>query len=449
MAKLWEKGYELDRTMETFTVGQDYLLDRELIEPDVLGSLAHARMLRAIGILGEEEFERLRSALMEILARAESGEFEIAREDEDVHTAVENALTEQLGEAGRRIHTARSRNDQVLVDLRIYTRTRLLSLEENLLDTAEALVSFSDEHRDVPMPGRTHMQLAMPSSVGLWASAFAESLLDDLELLKAAYRLNNRSPLGAAASYGVPLPIDRGMVSDLLGFEEVQNNVLYVNNSRGKIETTVVFALSQVTEDLSKLSNDLILFSTPEFGYFTLPEEYCSGSSIMPQKRNPDPLELIRARSAIVVSQIQRMIMILRNLPSGYNRDLQETKTPLMEAFDITASSLTVIRMIFEHLQVNRDELERAFVPELFATDAALDLVRTGMPFRDAYRTVSGRLDELKGRDPQDALRARSHVGGPGNLGLDRLRSKIEDDRGWIDRERCRLAAVRERLMGR
>ena len=446
MAKLWDKGYDLDSTMEAFTVGQDYLLDRALIEPDILGSIAHAQMLRSIGILSDEEFEHLRVELVEILSRAERGAFEIAREDEDVHTAVENALTQTLGEAGRKIHTARSRNDQVLVDLRMYTRTRLLEIEANLLETAGALTAFAAEHQAVPMPGRTHMQLAMPSSVGLWAAAFAEALLDDLELLKTAYRLNNRCPLGAAASYGVPLPIDRRMVSELLGFDAVQNNVLYTNNSRGKIETVVLFALAQATEDLSRLSNDLILFSTPEFGYFTLPEEYCAGSSIMPQKRNPDPLELIRARSATVLAQMHRTLMILRNLPSGYNRDLQESKPPLMEGFDIADASLTVLRMIVEHLQVNRDTLTRACVPELFATDAALDLVQQGIPFRDAYRQVSQNLDALTARDPQDAIRARSHLGGPGNLGLDQLTSKIEHEREQIEREHHRLIAVKEKL---
>jgi len=271
MTKLWEKDYQLDQQMERFTVGDDYLLDRKLIRADVLGRIAHAKMLSTIEILTAEELAKLKKCLLEILSQAEKGEFQIRPQDEDVHTAVENALTKRLGELGKKIHTGRSRNDQVLVDIRIYTRERLLVVQEKVLALAKTLLNFADQNRDVPMPGRTHTQRAMPSSVGLWAAAFTESLLDDLELLKTAYFLNNQSPLGSAASYGVGLPIDRQLVSDLLGFDRVQNNVLYANNSRGKMEAVVVFALSQVTEDLAKLSGDLILFSIPEFGYFTLP----------------------------------------------------------------------------------------------------------------------------------------------------------------------------------
>ena len=303
------------------------------------------------------------------------------------------------------------------------------------------------------MPGRTHTQRAMPSSVGLWGGAFAESLLDDLALLKTVYRLNNQCPLGSAASYGVPIPIDRQRTSDLLGFDRVQNNALYANNSRGKIEAMVVFALSQVTEDLSKLSNDLILFSIPEFGYFALPEEYCPGSSIMPQKRNPAPLELVRAKSARVISRLLQMIVTIRNLPSGYNRDFQETKGPLMEALDTTESCLKVVRQIFGRLQVNKDVLVNAFTPELFAADEALRLVTEGMPFRDAYREVAKRLDaaahasKLKDQDPVVNIRSKTHLGAPGNLGLDHLRAKIKSEVARIDQEESRLAEVRDRLI--
>ena len=455
MAKLWDKGYDLDAEIERFTVGEDYILDRELIEADVLGSIAHAEMLSGIGVLKEEEFRSLTAALLEILSESQRGDFEIVREDEDVHTAIENALTRKLGDLGKKIHAARSRNDQVLVDTRIYTRARLLSVEAELLKSVETLVDFADAHKEVPMPGRTHTQRAMPSSVGLWAGAFAESLLDDLELLKTVYRLNNQCPLGSAASYGVPLPIDRQRTSDLLGFDRVQNNVLYANNSRGKIEAMVVFALSQVTEDLSKLSNDLILFSIPEFGYFALPEEYCPGSSIMPQKRNPAPLELVRAKSARVVSRLLQMIVTIRNLPSGYNRDFQDTKKPLMEALDTTESCLKVIRLIFGRLQVNEDVLVNAFTPELFAADEALRLVREGMPFRDAYREVAKRLDaaahasKLKGQDPVANIRSKTHLGAPGNLRLDHLRAKIKSEVAQIDQEEARLAEVQNRLVKR
>ena len=446
MGKLWDKGYDLDREMERFTVGEDYLLDRELVEAEVLGSIAHACMLSEIGVLTGEEFLRLKDALLELLSQSERGEFEIQQEDEDVHTAVENALTRELGDLGKKIHAARSRNDQVLVDMRIYTRGRLLAVEMELLRLVGTLVDFAEAHRGVPMPGRTHTQRAMPSSVGLWAGAFAASLLDDLEFLKTAYVLNNQCPLGSAASYGVPIPIDRQRTSDLLGFDRVQNNVLYANNSRGKIEAIVLFALSQVTEDLSKLSSDLIFFSIPELGYFSLPEEYCPGSSIMPQKRNPGPLELVRAKSAGVFSRCLQTVMVIRNLPSGYNRDLQETKGSLMEALDITESCIKVVGKIFERLEVNEDALVDAFSPELFAADEALERVMQGVPFRDAYRQVADHLDELQARDPRENIRAKTHLGAPGNLGLDQVRSEIKEERERVDREQARLSEAREML---
>ncbi|HDN67714.1 MAG TPA: argininosuccinate lyase [Firmicutes bacterium] len=449
MTKLWEKDYQLDQQMERFTVGDDYLLDRKLIRADVLGSIAHAKMLSTIEILTAEELAKLKKCLLEILSQAEKGEFQIRPQDEDVHTAVENALTKRLGELGKKIHTGRSRNDQVLVDIRIYTRERLLVVQEKVLALAKTLLNFADQNRDVPMPGRTHTQRAMPSSVGLWAAAFTESLLDDLELLKTAYFLNNQSPLGSAASYGVGLPIDRQLVSDLLGFDRVQNNVLYANNSRGKMEAVVVFALSQVTEDLAKLSGDLILFSIPEFGYFTLPKEYCPGSSIMPQKQNPGPLELVRARSARVLSRLFQLITTIRSLPSGYNRDFQETKGPLMEALETTEASVEVVDRIFQNLGVNRDALSKSFTPELFAADRALRLVvEEGLPFRDAYRKVASELGQLKAEDPRQNILSKRHLGAPGNLGLEKAKARIESETERVRREQERLQQVWERLLG-
>ncbi|MEM2874743.1 MAG: argininosuccinate lyase [Candidatus Hadarchaeales archaeon] len=447
MPKLWEKGYNLDEFMEEFTVGDDHILDRELIEADVYGSIAHARMLFKIGVLGREEFLRLKRALLEILSGAERGKFEIRREDEDVHTAIENHLTKKLGGLGKKIHTARSRNDQVLLDIRIYSRKELLVIWRELLELAGTLAKFASENRDVPMPGRTHTQRAMPSSVGLWAGAFAESLMDDLRLIKAVYSLNNQCPLGSAASYGVPLPIDRQMVSDLLGFEKVQNNVLYANNSRGKIEAMIVFALVQITEDLSKLANDLIFFSIPELGYFSLPREYCPGSSIMPQKLNPCPLELVRARSAGNIARLLHLLLIIRNLPSGYNRDFQETKRPLMEALRVTEDCMKVMRMIFEKLKVNRETLIRSFTPELFAADRALRLVvEEKMPFRDAYRKVASELDRLEMEDPVKNIMSKKHVGAPGNLRIEELMKQISSEKKSLLAEERRLVAVFERL---
>ncbi|MCK4437380.1 argininosuccinate lyase, partial [bacterium] len=367
--KLWEKGYQLNKEIEKFSVGEDYLLDKELVKADVLGSIAHARMLAGIKVLRQTEFRKLKGALLEILKLNKEGKFIISQEDEDVHTAVENYLTERLGDLGKKIHTARSRNDQVIVDLRLYSKRKLLDIKEAVLRFCQGLLTFCQKNKEVPMPGYTHSRKAMPSSVALWAGAFLESLLDDLILIESAYKINNQCPLGSAASYGVSLNIDRQLTSELLGFEKVQNNVLYVNNSRGKMEAAVLSSLSQVMSDLSKLAEDLILWTREEFGFFTLPDELCPGSSIMPQKKNPAALELIRAKSSAVYSYLFEVMNILNGLPSGYNRDLQLTKEPLMKGLEATESSLRICCLIISRLKVNKENLNEALTPELFATD--------------------------------------------------------------------------------
>jgi len=447
MPKLWEKGYRLDPETERFTVGEDYLLDADLIEADILGSIAHARMLQKIGILSAEEFRRLKEELVAVLRDAEAGRFAIRPADEDVHTAVENRLTDRLGPLGKKLHTARSRNDQVLVDLRLYMRERLLETSTGTVDLAEVLVRFAARHRLVPIPGRTHTQRAMPSSVGLWAGAFAEALLDDLTLLEAAYGLVNQSPLGSAAGYGVPLPIDRQLTSDLLGFARVQTNVLYVQNSRGKFEAAALFALTAVMHDVAKLSGDLIFFSIPELGYFELPEEFCPGSSIMPQKRNPGPLEVARALAGSVEACLTEVLNITAKLPSGYNRDLQYTKGPMMRGFDLTLGSLRMLARIFGALKVNKKRCIDAFTPELFAADEALKLALEGVPFRDAYRQVASRLEELTGEDPVANIRVKTHLGGPGNLRLDLARNRIRQARKSLRAETRRLQRVKRKLL--
>ncbi|MEM2878028.1 MAG: argininosuccinate lyase [Candidatus Hadarchaeales archaeon] len=447
MPKLWEKGYKLDPYIECFTVGEDYLIDRKLIESDIYGNIAHARMLHKIGILSSTEFSKLKRCLIEILKKSKNGTFTVKNVDEDVHTAVENYLTNRLGKIGKKIHTGRSRNDQALLDIRLYARGELIKIFEELLELAETLAKFASKHKSVPMPGRTHTQRAMPSSVGLWAAAFAESLMDDIKLLKTVYSLNNQCPLGSAASYGVPLPIDRQMVSDLLGFEKVQNNVLYANNSRGKIEAMIVFAMTQISEDLSKLANDLIFFSIPELGYFSLPKEYCPGSSIMPQKLNPCPLEIVRARSAGNIARLVQLIVTIRNLPSGYNRDFQETKKPLMESLESTMQCIKTMRMIFNKLRVNRDVLISSFTPEIFAADMALKIAVEGkMPFRDAYRKVAGELESLKAEDPVKNIMSKRHMGATGNLGIDRLMMEINSEKRKVRSERKKVEEVYKKL---
>lgn len=448
MAKLWAKGYELDATVEAFTVGEDYVLDMELVRWDCTGSIAHAAMLQSIGVLTDEEFGQLKGRLNEIIGLYESGEFVLKAEDEDVHTAVEGDLTRALGEVGKKLHTARSRNDQVVLDLRLYMRDKLLALADAAAEVVSVLLDFAEKHKDVPLVGRTHFQRAMPSSAGLWAGAFAESLLDDIGLLRAAYKIADQCPLGSAASYGVNLNIDRQMVSDALGFARVQNNVLYVNNSRGKVESIVLSACAQMMNDLSKLSSDVILWGMPEFGYFSLPAEFCPGSSLMPQKRNPGPFELTRAKAGTVTANLMQVLEIIRPLISGYHRDFQETKKPLMSGVETTLAALKVCAVCLPGVKVNAEQCAAAFTRELFATDRVLALVKEGMAFRDAYREVAQSLDSTPMEDPVENIKKKTHVGATGNLGLELARKCLEDERAWSAQARAVWSDAIEKLRG-
>jgi argininosuccinate lyase len=448
MGKLWQKHYTLNSLIERFTVGEDYLLDRKLVPADCFGSLGHASMLHGRGLISREDYEAVTRGLVRIVELARKGEFPISPSDEDCHTAIENYLTENYGEPGKRIHTGRSRNDQVMTALRLFIKDFLHVFMKEVLDLSENLFDFADRYSAVPMPGRTHMQSGMPSSVGLWAASIGEALLDDLVLVDAAYRLNDRSPLGSAASYGVPLPVDREAAAEKLGFESIQNNVLSVANSRGKAEAAVLDALDQSTLTLSKAAQDLILFSLPEFGYFTLPDELCSGSSIMPQKKNPDVLELIRAKAAVLGGYASTVKATVRNLPSGYNRDFQETKGPLMRGTDLALLCVEVMDLTFSNLGVNEDRLDAGFTPDIFATDYALELVREGRNFRDAYRAVAADLKSLEGRDPKEAIRRRTATGTPGNLNLESGRNRAAALRDDLDRRVERFKGVKKELFG-
>lgn len=448
VGKIWEKDYKLDELVEEFTVGQDYVLDMRLVPADCLASMAHARMLASIGVIAQEESTALQRELGAIIRDHRDGRFVVSRSDEDCHTAIENRLTLRIGEGGKKIHTGRSRNDQVIAALRLYSRSVLLALASDMLALVSSLSSFATANRAVPLPGRTHMQPAMPSSVGLWAAAFAEELLDDLSILWSAYRLNDQSPLGSAASYGVPLPLDREMVAELLGFHQVQNNVLYVNNSRGKFESIVLDALDQCGLTLGKMAQDLILFSMPEFRYFNLPRELCSGSSIMPQKRNPDALELVRSRSAAISACSYQIKTTIRSLPSGYNRDFQDTKEPFLRALDIARGSVRIMSLTVGKLEVDENRLEAAFTPEIFATDAAFDLVRGGKSFRDAYREIGLNLEELRSRDPREAIGRRTSSGMSGNLGIERIEAATERFGNTLAAERLRVEAAQSALAG-
>jgi argininosuccinate lyase len=445
MAKIWEKTYTLDSLMEAFTVGDDPVLDARLVNADCVASIAHAQMLESIGVLSAADLASLKRELTKIIDLNGRGQFAILRSDEDVHTAIENRLVKEIGDAGKRIHTGRSRNDQVLAALRLWSRGFLFSFQKASLSLVSRLLDFAEKHEKVPMPGRTHTQIAMPSSVGLWAAAFAEELLDDVSLAREAFSLMDCCPLGSAASYGVPIPSNREMIAESLGFARVQNNVLYANNSRGKLESIALEAVEHTCLTLSKMAQDLILFSLPEFGYFSLPAELCTGSSIMPQKKNPDGLELIRAKSGSVSADVVALKTIIRALPTGYNRDFQETKGPYFRGCEAGLGCVQIMDLTVEKLTVNAERLKAAFTPEIFATDKALELVAQGVPFRDAYRDVGRHLEELSARDPTAAIALKTSTGSTGNLRLDvprealarnvqRVRSEEKEKRARISR---------------
>lgn len=449
MGKLWEKGYSLDDLVERFTVGNDFELDRHLLVADCIASMAHARAIERARVISSDDADQLVAELVAIAQEAEAGTVDIPRELEDGHTAIEWRLTERLGDIGKRIHTGRSRNDQIIAAERVYSREMLWQIQDAASELVSVLLECAGTHERTPMAGRTHTQIAMPSTFGLWAASVAEALVDDLELTVTARRHCDRSPLGAAASYGVPIDLDRKFTADLLGFERVQNNVLAVNNSRGKVEATVLDSLESIMLTLSKFAADLILFSLPEFGYVELPPELCSGSSIMPQKRNPDALELIRARAGTVGGWASTVKNIIRSLPSGYNRDFQDTKEPLLRGMETTILSLRVAARTVERMSVHPEALSAGLRPELYATDAAFDRVKEGESFRDAYRHVGTHLDELDQWSFEDALARRSSVGSPGNPNFQAARAALDE---LLTAERVRRAeaatAIR-RLTGR
>jgi argininosuccinate lyase len=389
--KLWEKGYRLEREVEEFTVGEDYLLDQRLVRYDCLASIAHATMLGRIGVLEEQEVQSLVDELNRIIQLDEKGEFEVLREHEDCHTAIENHLTRELGEPGEKIHTGRSRNDQVLAALRLYYQEELGRCKGQISELVHSIQQFVVRHGEVGLPGYTHTRKAMPSSIGLWAESFVDSMRDNLRQIDGALELIDQSPLGTGAGYGVPLDLDREYVSELLGFARVQENPVYAQHSRGKFEATILHVLTQVLLDLNRIASDLIVFSLPELGYFEIPQELCTGSSIMPQKRNPDVLEAVRARYHVVLSYEFQVKSTIGNLLSGYNGDLQLTKGPTMRGLQSTQECLSVMALVFEKLGVNEERCRAGLTDEVYATERVYELVKKGVPFREAYRRVSGK----------------------------------------------------------
>ena len=448
MAKLWQKDYSLNALIEEFTVGNDPVLDLELTVSDCAASMAHAKMLASIGILTQEEAFALCGQLSQIMKEASEKKFTIAFSDEDCHTAIEGRLTERLGDAGKKIHTGRSRNDQVATALRLYSKAYVLEMIRAMADFAETALALARREEKTPMPGRTHLQTAMPSSVGLWAASFAEEVIDHIRHFFALYGLIDQCPLGSAASYGVPLPLNREMTASLMGFSRVQNNVLYANNSRGKFESMLIDAADAVCLCFSKAAQDLILFSLPEFGYFSLPRELCSGSSIMPQKKNPDGLELMRSKSAVIGGCAMTIKNILRSTPSGYNRDFQDTKEPFLKAARLSVQCARIMELTFRKLEVNRDRLRRSFTPDIFATDAALEKVAAGESFRDAYKEVGLHLDRLKQYNPDEVIAGRTYTGTTGCLNLEKAEQALTGlSEKWADEDN-RFSSAIETLTG-
>ena len=437
----------------SFTVGKDPVLDLDLAVWDCLGTAAHVTMLAEMpvrpAILTAEDRDRVINALTEIIREAQSGRFTITEADQDVHLAVERRLTERLGDLGKKIHTGRSRNDQVAVDIRLHAKDQLLSLTEEVATLAETLTAFGKRHVKLPMVGRTHLQPAMPSSVGVWATAYAELLLDDLLMVEAAYIYNDLCPLGSAAGYGVPLPLDRAKTAKLLDFARPHHNVMHASNARGKDEAILLSACAQIMISLSRLAQDLILFSMPEFGYFALQPDLCTGSSIMPQKYNPDVLELIRAKAALVEGFATTANTLLTGMPGGYNRDLQDTKELYMEGLRVTRTSLRIMNLMIASLGVNPDRLRAGFIPGVFATDRALEQVAAGVPFREAYQYVRSHLDELEAADPDQAIAAKTHEGTTGGLDFAFYREKIKNVRRWAKERRNHAYRAFAKLLGR
>ncbi|MFB6290802.1 MAG: argininosuccinate lyase [Candidatus Bipolaricaulia bacterium] len=439
--KIWEldeerEKSEIEKLVEGFTAGADVDYDQHLADYDILGSIAHVHALENLELVTGQEAEKLRNELRSLLEE----DLTLNPEDEDIHTKVENEITGSLGELGKKIHTARSRNDQILVDLRLFTKAELFKIVHNLLNLVESLLQFASSQSDTPMVGYTHSRKAMPSSVGLWAGSFAEALLDDLLDIESSFDLIDQSPLGVGAGYGVPVKLDRELTANLLGFESVQNNAIYVMNSRGKFEFSLLSALANVQLDLSRISSDLITFSDSEFNYFDIPEEFATGSSIMPQKKNPDVLELVRGKSAKFSGHISSLFSLLHGLRSGYSRDLQESKEALIEGLDSTSDSLAVLAPLISGLKVNEEELIDAFSGDVFATDRVFEEVRDGTPFREAYREVKDDLNPEPGKVSESkvkkSLYSRNHLGGPGNLKLDEARETLDRaKKKWGSRE--------------
>ena len=426
--KLWDKGYSTDAFVEEFTVGRDRELDLYLAEADVLGNMAHMKMLHSIGLLSQEDHDALAEGLKKIYAQVLAGDFTIEDGVEDVHSQVEFMLTEMCGDAGKRIHTGRSRNDQVMVDIKLFSRSAIIALQKSVEELFSTLMQKADEWKDVLMPGYTHQQVAMPSSFGMWLSAYAEALADDMLMLQAAYKLVNTNPLGSGAGYGSSVPLNRTMTTRLLGFDDLAYNSMYAQMQRGKTERVVLTAIAAIAATVGRLAQDVCLYSCANFGFVKLPDAFTTGSSIMPHKKNPDIFELTRAKCNRMQALPMEVTLVATNLPSGYFRDMQLTKEIYVPAFKEITDVVRMAKAGIEQMWINRDILANDIYKYLFTVEDVNDAVAKGVPFRDAYREVGMRVQngtyEHDGRELN-----HTHEGSIGNLCLENIRQKFERNR--------------------
>ena len=424
MSKLWQKNNKVSELVEKFTIGNDQTMDMYLASYDVLGSIAHTTMLAEVGLLTAAEQATIKKALVAIYEKIQAGTFSLDPGVEDIHSQVEIVLTASLGDAGKKIHSARSRNDQVLVDIKLFLRAELMNLTASVQSLFKTLQEKSEAHKNDLLPGYTHLQLAMPSSFGLWLGAYAESLVDDIIVLQAAYKVVNKNPLGSAAGYGSSFPINRTRTTELLGFESLNYNVVYAQMGRGKAERVTAMALAGIADTLSKLSMDACLFMNQNFGFIQFPEEFTTGSSIMPHKKNPDVFELIRSYCNRMKALPNEIMMMTTNLPSGYHRDLQLLKEHLFPAFAQLNNCIEMAALMIQNMEVKKDILEDAKYQYLFSVEEVNKLVLTGMPFRDAYKQVGAAIESGKFTYSTDIT--HTHEGSIGNLGTAIIGEKMK-----------------------
>ena len=425
MDNIWTKSVHMTREIEKFTIGRDREMDMYLAKYDVLGSMAHITMLESIDLLTEDELRQLLKELKAIYQEIEEGKFEIEEGVEDVHSQVELMLTRRLGDTGKKIHSGRSRNDQVLLDLKLFIRDQIRDIASLTKGLFDELIQQSNHYKEVLMPGYTHLQVAMPSSFGLWFGAYAESLVDDMQYLLAAWKITNRNPLGSAAGYGSSFPLNRQMTTDLLGFDSMDYNVVYAQMGRGKTERNVAFSMATIAGTVAKLAFDACMFNSQNFGFVKLPDDCTTGSSIMPHKKNPDVFELTRAKCNKLQALPQTIMMIMNNLPSGYFRDLQIIKEAFLPAFDELKDCLVMAAYIINKMKVNEHILDNNIYDPIFSVEEVNRLAREGMPFRDAYKKVG--LDIEAGKFTPDKHIRHTHEGSAGNLCNDKIQALMDD----------------------